>query len=226
MIEFNAQFWCEFVLSLAPALVVWGGGYAVFIRGRRTPISFYQETAPLPSPEMGEIKEFSADFLRELVRLAEERMRELEQASRVYERKAMLMVSLSFAVLGYFSSNISAVEVSPGVWSVIVYLSFGLVAVLGVKAIDFAPYEPRGQHPTVVRDFFTRPASGDEMNWMLYHLLDSYRKRIDNNTKTNFGKFRNLHFAKYLLALGAGGIPGMLLSSSEISARICGCLAN
>ena len=219
------------ICAFLPALLVWAGGFFFFIRKRdEEKMPGFQASAPLPI-EMGKaeaaVNKFSAEFLRELVRLAEEHMKEIDEVNHAYERKATLLASLSFAASGYLLSGISEFEVSW--WGWIIYPSLGMVAVFSMKAIDFTSHAPRGLHPNVVRGFFdftAREPNKQETNWVLYYMLETYRKGMDKNIVSANGKYKRLIWAKYCLVFGAGGFLGMSLESAGVSECACRWLAN
>lgn len=189
----------------------------------------FETSRPLPIPvnsAEAAADKHTAGFLRELVRLAEESMKDLEELNNAYERKATLLASLSIAVPGYLLSEISGFTVSW--WGWIIYPSFGMAAVFSAKAIDFASYATRGLHPNVVRGFFEpgREPSGKEEKWTLYYMLETYRKGADKNITNTYKKYKHLIRAKFCLISGAGGFLGMSLESVGISARACRCAAD
>ena len=221
MIESNAQFWCEFGVSFLVALGAWILGFWFFIQREVKP-NVFPKTDFLPGKSEQEVNKFKIGFLQDLIKWAEILMEDLENARRVFERKALLMVSLSFAVIGYLFSDISTLDKSWGGWSVIVYSSFGIVAILGIKVVNFSNYWPRGQHPAAFRNVLARTIqTGKERKWVMYYVLDEYRKYIDQNREVINKKYKSLHVAKYFLIFGAGGLLSMALESSGQIAWIC-----
>ena len=225
MIENQYCFSCEPMVSFVIAATVWIAGFLFFIVGVEKPVNFKTEFLPGKSKE--EANEFQIEFLQDLIKWAEMLMEELEDARRVFERKAFLIVWLSFAIIGYLFSDISTLDKSWGGWSFIVYSSFGIAAILGIKVIDFASYWPRGQHPSAFHQgMLAGTPTGKEQKWAMYYMLEVYRGNIDKNRKTNTEKYNSLHVAKYFLILGAGGLLSMALESSGRIASICCWLAN
>ena len=207
------------------------GAWVVFFRRMGGGSSKFKLSSPLPI-EIGQAgakaEEYAHAFLSELVRLAEERMREVDEVNRAYERKATLMASLGVAVFGYLLSGIPRFEV-PGLdaslWGWIIYFSFGLVVFFSAKTIDLSSYAARGLHPDVIRGFFKREPAGNETNWTLYYMLEQYRKGLDKNIYGTYGKYKCLLCAKFFLVTGASGCIGMAFELAEISPQICRWLA-
>ena len=219
MIENHNYFACEPMVSFAIAATVWIVGFLCFIFKVEKPV--ISKTKFLPGKSEKEANEFEIEFLQDLIKWAEMLMEELEDARRVLERKALHMVSISFAIMGYLFSDISTLDKSWGGWSFIVYSSFGFAAILGIKVIDFASYWPRGQHPSAFQSILAGIPIGRERKWAMYYVLEAYRGNIDKNRKTNIDKYNSLHVAKYFLIFGTGGLLSMALESSRRIAWIC-----
>ena len=212
--------------ALALAVVSGMTGWHVFIRREKKPK--FERSAPLPmavDEAEGAANKHSAGFLRELVRLAEENMKELDEINHAYERKATLMASLGMVVSGYLLSG--AHDLNASWWGWVVYSSLALVVFYSAKAIDLTSYVARGLHPNVVRGFFHpgREPNRKEAKWTLYFMLEYYRHSLDENIESTYDKYKSLLRAKFFLVIGASGCVGMVVEHAGISARICRWLA-
>ena len=186
MIETHGHFVCQLVVGFTIAGFAWVVGWWMFVRGQSHKKSAALESNFLPKKSRIEANKYEIGFLQDLVRWAEMMMEEVEDARRVIERKALLMVSLSFAVIGYLFSDISALDKSWKGWAAIVYSSFGMIALLGLKVINFAGYWPRGQHPRAFcKTILSGIPTGKEQKWVMYYMLEIYGVYIDKNMEVN-----------------------------------------
>lgn len=216
MIENNGFFMSEWAVSLVIAAGAWLVGYFAFIwRGRKRLTLIYPKTASLPMISEEDANKFDADFLLDLVKWAEMLLEEVEDVRRAHEKKALLMVSLSLAVISYLYSELSSFDGAGEAWTFIVYTSFCAVAALGIKAMDFIVYWPRGQHPGAFwNEFLAKPPTGQERKWALYGMLQIYSEHINKNRAAIPPKYNLILAAKYFLVLGTGGLLSMALESS------------
>ena len=233
MIENHGHFVCQLIVGFTIAGFAWVVGLWMFVREgdkekpATTKTDSFRKKLNFPQKSKIEVNKFEIGFLQDLIRWAEMLMEEVADARRVIERKALLMVSLSFALIGYSFSDISPLDKSWKGWAAIVYSSFGMVALLGLKVINFAGHWPRGQHPCAFYDkILSEIPTGKEQKWVMYYMLEIYGRHIDENMKVNEQKYKSIHAAKWFLILGMGGLLSMALDSSEHIVCICCWLAN
>ena len=178
---------CESVVSFAIFAIVCIVGFVLFIKGD---INFADsETHNLPEKPENEINKFEIRFLQNLIKWTETLMEDLHSVRSMIEKKSLRMAVPSFAVIGYLFSDISKFDGAWGGWTVIVYISFGITAVLCLKATDFSGYWPRGQFPDI---FYKKilaeiPTSRGE-KLAMYHMLKEYIKYTNDNWEANITK--------------------------------------
>ena len=198
---------------LFPALFFW----AVFAVVLSLPSKVCSLLSPPASaPPLGDIDANNPPcprFLAEVVRLAEERMREMLSASVAYERKATLLATLCLLTLGYLLPNLFGDEPtfskgSP--WVHIAVWSLVLSVLCCVRAVNFASYGPLGLHPIVTSGIMAAPT---EKSLFLTHnhLLKEYGKRIDKNNAANSRKYKSLIVAMVFWTIGTGASLGLIV---------------
>ena len=196
-------FWVLFavVLSLHKKIV------ALFTFYKGPPLS-------LNSPD----KEVEKGFLEEIVRLAEERLKEQSEASRTYERKAVLLATLCLVILGYLLHDYllqrdpsSWLPKEESLWTHIVLWTYTASILFCVQAIHFAPYGQLGLHPIVTSKLIENPPP-NALNLTRHHLLKKYADRINLNEKHNGKKYKSMIIAIVLWAIGTGAFLGVICS--------------
>ena len=155
------------------------------------------------------------DFLKEIVRLAEERIKEQNDASRTYERKAVLLATLCLVILGYllhdFPQGIFSWFPKESLWIHIALWPLIISILFCVQAINFAPYGPLGLHPIVTSGLIDNPDK-TSLARTCRHLLGEYAKRINLNEEHNGKKYKSMIIAMVFWAIGTGALLGVICS--------------
>ena len=98
--QFGMQFWCELAASAMAAGLVYMGLGLFLSEGEEDfdPDSVLSANQAVPDEQAPSDEDGVLDFLREAVRLAEERLKAQEEHSRALERKATLLGALCVCV--------------------------------------------------------------------------------------------------------------------------------
>ena len=225
----------ELCAPLLPALLAGVFGFAFFVWGKARPHVYPGRSGVFPGAGGAEARKLPEPLLRELVREAEERMKAQEDAFRFHERKAALLATLCIVMLGHLLSGLggdspfSVYRDWPAMlWPAAAILLLAVSASLCMRAIDFAAYTPPGFPPYVGGRVLANAAPDGKdgaLEYLLFHLLEEYDKRIENNeTKAN-ERYRRVFYARWFWLGGASAYLGMLGGGSEIlntCARLAG----
>ena len=178
------HFWCELAASVGVAVGVYGG--FVFILHRKD-ADRNQDSVPsreqewagedAPPDENGVL-----NFLREAVRLAEERLKAQEEQTRTLERKATLLgalcvVTIAFLLTGEFDSA----GALPVRLTAIVLLIIS--AALCARTIGFLHYGRMGIYALGIDQYIQNPRRGDHV-YLLRCALDEHYASIALNDRS------------------------------------------
>ena len=211
---------------LLPAIFAGLCGWFVFLRGK-APRAYPGRAASFPSISANDARKLSLPLLEEIVREAEERMKAQESIFRSHERKALLLATLSIIMLGHLSNGEPFADYRSGaaaVWMLVAFLPLALSAALCMRAIDFTAYSPPGFPPYVggyVLGSADKNGKDGDLQYLLCHLLEEYDKRIEDNEKSNHGKYLGVFKARQFWVVGTTAYLGMLGGNSEILKSIC-----
>ena len=217
---------CTFLsvlLSTTAVTVVWLVGFFLLLRGKGISDSnqdAMHNLGELAIPTDENLKTKFVEFLREAVRLAEERMGAQENVTRVLQWKAALLGTLCLVMIGFLLSGetdtLTALFLTP--FAVIfLALAIGFCA----QTINFADHGQLGLHPDSVRDLLQKPHE-DDLAVILHGVLNEYHGRINKSEISNVSKAKSLRHAMWLWVTGAGFVFGAL--TSEGIKAICGWL--
>ena len=206
---------------LFPALFFW----AVFAMVLGLPSKIGSLFSPAETtPLLGDIDEATPScFLEEVVRLAEERMKELNAYSVTYERKATLLATLCLLTLGYLLPNLLGEEPTfskQSAWVHVAVWPLVFSVLCCARAVNFASYGPLGLHPFVTSGIMEAPIEKPLFRTR-HHLLKEYGKRINKNNAANSNKYKSLIVAMALWAIGTGASLGLI--AHEMGFSNCNC---
>ena len=217
MIELSAEFWCEFAASFGVAVLF----IASFFAHR------WKESKADEIVSAGEEKDESkslVDFLREAVRLAEERLKAQDDQARVLEKKAILMGALCvFTVAFLFSQEFSHISVAFWVM-VIAVLCLVISSVLCARIVDVHEYGSPGFYAPEQIFQYVQSFKPDYLAYLLRVTLQEHYKSINQNRKVNDRKVRVLTVAKNFWIVGTGAALGALAGNSPAVKWACGWL--
>lgn len=221
MSAIHAQYWCEFAASLAVAAVAWGVGYRLLIRddGDKPQIDNNTRAGQADGDSTNADDKERTDFLREAVRLTEERIREQDAFTRFIQWKAALLGALSiFTAAFLFSGGFDAKGALPmtalsGALSV-------LSAAFCAKTLNLDWHGMAGFHAPDILVRVESLRKGDIAD-MLRVVLKAYHDSIAVNDATNEKKTRHIERAKKLWMWGAGAALGAMAGNSPLSEWAC-----
>ena len=189
MIEFTAMFWLEFAASLMVAVAA-RVGFALALRRKdgesdqdATPDGQDATTTGAADSRGSGV----LDFLREAVRLAEERIKAQDDHARALERKAILLGALCvFTVAFLVTGDFGASGAFPVKAAAIVLLVAS--AAFCAQTVDFLNYGRRGLYaPGAIPEYLQTPRPADLKRLHLV-VLRSYYTSIIDNEKANDNK--------------------------------------
>ncbi len=225
--------WCA---PLLPASVAWIAGYIFLLRDESnsyTPPDWMPTfmapvvkwLMPDRSPKeidvsdnnLPEIKEDNGQsqiFLKEAVRLAEERMKAQEEVTKILQGKAYALGTLCVLIMVFMYSKFSDTH-----WlTLMAYVSLFFSVLYSAGAINFARHGQRGLPPSSWISEWMNIAK------MLHAVLQEYEHRIGINAKTNKKKSRYLYHARWLWVIGAGACLGVMAKGNDHVVCTCGWL--
>ena len=218
MIEFNAMFWCEFAASLAVAIAAWVAGYFFLLRGQVAPDVRDAELPKLDENRPGS-PEYARDFLREVVRLAEDRIKSQDEFARFIQWKAALLGGLSvFTVAFLFTGEFGAPggTLMTGVAAVFLVVASGFCA----KTLDLGWYGQLGYHAPVILSDMEQVREGSVENLWKTVLADHYNS-IKVNSSTNGRKAADIERAKKLWVWGTSAALGAMAANTAAAKLAC-----
>ena len=206
MIDFNTHFWWEFLASLVVTTASWVG----FSLALRTVNAEEARIAPMSG---GDDSENALDFLRETVRMAEERVKAQYEQARVLERKAILMGALCvFTVAFLLSKDLGASGAF--LFEAVAILFLIAAAALCARSVNFYTYGLLGFYdPHAIPKYVQDPRSGD----LAYLLRESLRENYESialNERANDRKLTILIRAQGWWISGTSATLGALAGNS------------
>ena len=228
--------WCA---PLLPAFAAWVAGYIFLLRDESNSYTFpnwmpdsirriigwlMPDKCPEKSdhserrlPKIDENHDQAADFLREAVRLAEDRMKAQEEVTKIQQGKAYGLGTLCVLIMVFMYSNFPETH-----WLMLIsYTSLFFSVLFSARAINFAQHGQLGLPPSVI----------SESEWMrmdtaniLHIVLEEYEHRIGVNTAANENKSICLYHARWLWVIGTGACLGVMAKGNDHVACACGWL--
>ena len=218
MIEMSAEFWCELVASLAVA-AAWFVAFSFALRQREI-----KGNQVAPPEEGAHVPESDAlEFLRETVRLAEERLKAQDDQARALERKAILMGALCvFTVAFMLSWDFDA----PGafLFNLIAVVCLVVSATLCARTVDVYAYGRPGFYaPGQIFQYVQDPRPG-YLAYLFRVALGEHYASIAHNEKVNGQKADDLILARRWWIVGTSAALGALGGNSAAVGWACGWL--
>lgn len=163
-----------------------------------------------PPAEIGDDKELeNSGHLPEGVRLAELRIKELDDAVMTVEKKAVQLIILCVALLGYLASNRLELHLY-ALLKILAFASLFVSGVYGFMTTDLGKHKSAGLSP--VRFLYAIEKDGYEK--MLVILMGTYQKAIEQKLETQEGKAERLRRAKPWIIFGVACLMGWLVADN------------
>ena len=221
MIELNAEFWCELVASFAVTVMA-RIGFAFALSRKKND----SEQSGALSEKRGDLPECAPsgtdgvlEFLRESVRLAEDRIKAQDDHARALERKAVLLGALCVFTVAFL---LSGEFDSPGAFVVKLAAIVLLViaATFCAQTIDFSQYGRLGLYAPEIHQYveYFQP---EDLPYLYRFVLSEHYASIGLNDKTNGNKVDVLTRAKQWWVCGTSAALGALAGNSEAAKWAC-----
>lgn len=150
-------------------------------------------------------------FLRESVRLAELKAKEMNESITAVEKKSFQLVVFCIALFGYLLATSEFKDHWYEAIRLIALILLFVSAVLCFKAEDLRELGTMGFKPTACEDCLE---SGDSVEPMLRALLEQYNDNIQLAYITQKDKAKCLEWAKYFLLGGVAFVLGWLIAEN------------
>lgn len=214
-------FWYELMVSVGVAVAVYGGyeGLGVFLQRMHehgNPSLEYELSAnrSMSDEDAPSAESDALDFLREAVRLAEERLKAQGEQARALERKVVLLgafcvVTVAFLLTGEFDS----VGAFPVKVTAIILLV--MAAAFCARAIDFYHYGAVGFYTPELNVYAQDPRLGDQA-YLLRCALAEYSVRIPLNEQSTNEKASRLERANQFWVIGISATLGTFAGNGAL----------
>ena len=189
--------WAILIFGIVVAIVVW-----IFLSRRLVA----DNTSAQDSKDNEKWEECTdEDVLREAVRLAELRIEELSQTIRILEHKAIALVTLCFAVMGYFytieewSCNFFELLRGVALFSLFIPSLFGIRVVflgrIGIAGINpqASLWRAKYHQSNDNMDIYDRENKDPKISKLLIYTLAEYHTSIEATKKRKMEKPKNLN---------------------------------
>ena len=219
--ELIMHFWCELAVSIGVAVVVYGG-LGLFLRRVHDDSELEYELSavqPMPDEDVPLSEDNALDFLREAVRLAEERLKAQREQARALERNAILLgafcvFTFAFLLTGEFDT----LGALPTKWVAMVFLV--MATALCARAIDFYHYGAAGLYAPDLNEYIQDPRPEDHAH-LLRCVLAEYYTSIPFNEQSNNQKITRLNRANNCWVFGISAALGVFAGNSTPIEYLC-----
>lgn len=164
-------------------------------------------------PESVDFSRAGLPFLRESVRLAELKAKEMNEAITAVEKKSFQLVVFCIALFGYLLATSEFKAHWYEAIRLIALIFLFVSAVFCFKAEDLRVLGTMGFKPAVCA-YHWKSENDDSMESMLRDLLKQYNNNILLAFKTQNDKAKYLEWAKYLLICGIAFALGWLIAEN------------
>ena len=202
------HFWCELAVSVGVAVGVYGGLRVFLRRVPGDPELEYEWLGdqPMSEEDVSLNKDDAVGFLREAVRLAEERLKAQGEQVRALERKAILLGAFCVFTFAFLlTGEFDALGALPTKWVAMLFLV--IATAFCARAIDFYHYGAVGLYAPDMNAYVQDPRPEDHAH-LLRCILAEYYAKIPLNEQSSIRKVAGLKRANNCWVLGISAVLG------------------